>query len=210
MSHGSGHLPLDQLATALGTSQNQVKRWLRAGLIHSAVPDYELPEFDWSQIQVAGVILRLTSKGVTLPRIVRQFNRLNRWSADGHLAPSIGSGKTLVIRDAEGSPLDCTGQRWLDYENEVTIVSLAAHYDVDHWFGVGLEMEDAENWAEAEAAYSRALAIDPGDAVLHFNLGNVLIRLGDPGAAASQYRTALRLDPDLVEAANNLRAVGRK
>ena len=69
---------------------------------------------------------------------------------------------------------------------------------------VGRAHKAAGQWAEAEAAYRRALLLDARLAEAHVSLGIVLRARGDlPGAVACQ-RRALRLQPNLAAAHANL------
>ena len=56
-----------------------------------------------------------------------------------------------------------------------------------------------------------AKSLQPGDAAAHVSLGFALHEKGDLDGAIAEYRTALRLRPDLVAAQNNLaRTLRRK
>jgi tetratricopeptide (TPR) repeat protein len=67
--------------------------------------------------------------------------------------------------------------------------------------------EEAGDLEEAERLYRIALKIDRLDAVIPFNLGNVLDRLGRPKEALLSYQQALGRDPSFVEAWINTAAV---
>lgn len=51
---------------------------------------------------------------------------------------------------------------------------------------------------EAEAAYSRAVEVDPDYAQAHINLGALLTHLGRPKEAEVAYRRAIEIDPDFA------------
>jgi Flp pilus assembly protein TadD len=53
---------------------------------------------------------------------------------------------------------------------------------------------------EAHALASRAIALSPATAGFHDTLGRILAKQGKPEAAIEQFNTALRLDPDNLEA----------
>jgi superkiller protein 3 len=57
---------------------------------------------------------------------------------------------------------------------------------------------------QAAQVYQRAIALEPHDPVLRFNLGNVLYGLGRAGEAAASFREAVRIDREYAEAWNNL------
>ena len=62
----------------------------------------------------------------------------------------------------------------------------------------------ADGDEQAARAYRRALALDPGLAPAHTNLGNIAYRGGDRARARDSFQTALALDPDQPEARFNL------
>ena len=76
------------------------------------------------------------------------------------------------------------------------------------WFveGTRLEGRAEVEGADDQAAlcYRRALALDPGLAPAHTNLGNIAYRRGDRPRARESFETALSLDPDQPEARFNL------
>ncbi len=57
---------------------------------------------------------------------------------------------------------------------------------------------------EAERELEAALAIDPGSATTHSNLGNLYFRRDDVARARDAYLAAVRLDPEHADAHNNL------
>lgn len=63
---------------------------------------------------------------------------------------------------------------------------------------------DREHFAEAAAAFERAIALDPGLAIAHANLGSALDALERVEEASAATRRALEIDPDNVIALGNL------
>jgi DNA-binding transcriptional MerR regulator len=76
------------------------------------------------------------------------------------------------------------------------------------WFVEGTRLESRADLPDgdeqAARAYRRALALDPGLAPAHTNLGNIAYRGGDRARARDSFQTALALDPDQPEARFNL------
>lgn len=72
------------------------------------------------------------------------------------------------------------------------------------WFSSGLAKEAEPDGIEAaEADYRKALALDPGLAAAHTNLGGLAYRRGDLGEACAEFEAALALDPEQPEARYN-------
>jgi tetratricopeptide (TPR) repeat protein len=65
----------------------------------------------------------------------------------------------------------------------------------------------AGDWTAARAYFEAAIKKNPKQADAHYYLGLVMDKTGDRGAAEKSYRTALDLQPDLQEAAENLTAI---
>ncbi len=74
----------------------------------------------------------------------------------------------------------------------------------DGWFERGQFFETEERLAEAEAAYRNAISRSPHFPEAYFNLGNVLLELGQPDAAEEAYKNATTQDPGFARAWYNL------
>jgi tetratricopeptide (TPR) repeat protein len=79
----------------------------------------------------------------------------------------------------------------------------AAAGEVRSWYERGCDLEETDPEG-AEDAYARALALDPGHADAHVNLGRLLHEAGDPAGAEAHYKSALAARPEDVTAAFNL------
>lgn len=73
-----------------------------------------------------------------------------------------------------------------------------------HHFVLGYVFQGAGRLAEAEAAYRRAIELDPNDAQVHNNLGNVLRDLDRAAEAEAEFRRALALNPRSANAHVNI------
>jgi Tfp pilus assembly protein PilF len=80
---------------------------------------------------------------------------------------------------------------------------IAAHY------ARGRALEDASRYAEAEASYRAAAALDPRHARAHNNVGAMLHMQGRPDEALVWYRKALEIDPAQPEANTNYAELAR-
>src|ERR1700732_3394711 len=63
-----------------------------------------------------------------------------------------------------------------------------------------LQLSRAKSWDQAAASYRKALALEPNDAVTHYNLALTLKYEGDARQAAEEFETALRLRPKWPDA----------
>lgn len=67
-----------------------------------------------------------------------------------------------------------------------------------HWNNLGNALRELHRPDEAQAAYRRALALDPGDALIHHNLGLLSLEKGDYSTARTYLLDAHDRDPDAV------------
>jgi len=72
------------------------------------------------------------------------------------------------------------------------------------WYRLGLDLESVSAVAEAETAYRQAIALQPGKADAHINLGRLLHEQGLIQEAESHYRLAMKAQPEDATAAFNL------
>jgi tetratricopeptide (TPR) repeat protein len=153
----------------------------------------------------------------SLPTLDRPLTKL-RVLWDGH---------TLGLVE-DGVAFEVSGQRRFDFglndlaERATRVLALAGaapeaesptrspepKRDAYEYFREGLAKEaEADQEAAAEQCYRQALARDPGLAAAHTNLGGLLYRRGDNGAARVEFEAALALDPEQPEARYNLASI---
>lgn len=72
------------------------------------------------------------------------------------------------------------------------------------WNALGLINDRIRNWAQADQCYQKAAQANPGAAEILNNRGYSLVQRGDYAAAVPLLNQALRLDPTLEAARNNL------
>ena len=65
-------------------------------------------------------------------------------------------------------------------------------------------MRDLKRYEEAEAAFRKAIELNPSDAEAYSNLGNLLNDLKRYEEAEAAYRKAIELNPSYAEAYSNL------
>lgn len=206
---------IGDLARILGVSPVRIRRWVRSGLIEPVASAHRLAYFDFHQVAFARRISELLDSGASLASIRRGIEEIRdllpqQQSQDAlaRLAKWERSGRILVRLDDK--LIDGGGQTYFDFEAaegaEATVAAPTCEdfAEVAHLFDAALQREDDDQPQEAADLYRRAVALQPTDPILHFNLGNVLFGLGRAEDAAACYREALRHDPGYAEAWNNL------
>jgi tetratricopeptide (TPR) repeat protein len=126
-------------------------------------------------------------------------------------------GGEIVVRDGALAWEPESGQRVLDFEVAELAARAApfarraaraareraADLSAEDWYELGFHLE-ATAPGEAREAYASALALAPGHADAHLNLGRLLHEAGEVAAAGDHYRRAAALRPGEPTAAFNL------
>jgi tetratricopeptide (TPR) repeat protein len=90
-------------------------------------------------------------------------------------------------------------------DDEVATLRLSDARDtLEQCFELGCTAEDEGRLVDAASAYRRGLEVGGPEAVLSFNLGNVLFALGKPTEAVESFREAVAERPTYCDAWNNL------
>jgi tetratricopeptide (TPR) repeat protein len=201
------------LSRVLRVPGRTVRAWLKRRLIEPADIRDGLPFFDYRQAAAARSICALLAAGVSLAKLREALARVES------LLPGRESLLTqvsllentarLAVRRGDGRLMQLNGQLLLDLQamegdaDEVLALPPRIEF-VEDLFEAALAREDQRRWREAVELYHRALQQEPDDAVLHFNLGNVLFAMREHAQAAECYLSAVKLDPGYAEAWNNL------
>ena len=69
-----------------------------------------------------------------------------------------------------------------------------------HWSNLGNGLRESRRHAEAEAAYRKALELEPRDALVHVNLGFLKVDMSDTAAARHHFLDGHDFDPGNVDA----------
>lgn len=83
------------------------------------------------------------------------------------------------------------------------VLTLAPNH-IDAQNNLGVALLDAQRFDEATVLLQRLVTNVPGNAIAHFNLGNLYRALAQFGAAITHYRRALEINPHFVDAIENL------
>lgn len=128
-------------------------------------------------------------------------------------------GDEVVVRDSQGAWHPESGQAVFDFEVREIADRVAplvddalrerrdrAQLSAEDWYHWGCEIEPAAP-EQALESYRQAVALDPGHAQAHVNLGRLLHERGDLDGALAHYRLALASDARDPTAAFNLGVV---
>jgi DNA-binding transcriptional MerR regulator len=221
-------------AKILDISESKLRYWAQVGFVGPSTRRAGKLVFTFQDLVSIKAAKELVDRGfktaeirkalervrATLPEVDRPLDRI-RVAFDGD---------RLVVVD-DGSAYETTGQKVFDFglgelarkvgelrpgpASPAPLPAVAADAADGEartayaWFAEGTRVEargpagpDAD--ARAEACYRSALALDPGLAAAHTNLGNLAYRRGQASAAREAFEAALALDPDQPEARFNL------
>ncbi|HEX7481419.1 MAG TPA: tetratricopeptide repeat protein [Polyangiales bacterium] len=157
-----------------------------------------------------GVALRSVRRSLqalreSLPKVSRPLSSLR----------IVADGQTLLVRDDRGAYDPTTGQGQLNFEvsslrDDVVRVLKRSGRESDHrrayeHYLEGCRLDEQEStWSAAEAAYLRAVELDPSLSNAFTNLGNLMFKRGQLPQAEQFYARALAVDADQPEALYNL------
>jgi tetratricopeptide (TPR) repeat protein len=200
-------------------SESRLRNWEKSGFIlrSSEVSGRRYYTFqDLIGIRAArelldeGVALRQVHKSLralrdSLPKVSRPLSSLR----------IVADGQTLVVRDDRGAYDALTGQLVLDFNvtslrDDVVRVLKRSGRENEHrrayeCYLEGCKLdEDERTFDAAEAAYKRAIELDPSLANALTNLGNLMFKRDRLSEAEELYTRALKIDPEQPEAYYNL------
>ncbi|MDR1302832.1 MAG: tetratricopeptide repeat protein [Treponema sp.] len=75
---------------------------------------------------------------------------------------------------------------------------------VQAYHGLGIIYGILQKYAQGCVLFHRGLALDPDNAMMHYNYGTILLAQGRLKRAATEYREALRCKPEWYKPANKL------
>jgi len=204
---------LVELARLLGLPVQRIREWIRRGLIEPAEIVHGVALFDFQQVAAARTLCELLESGIPPAELRQGLNQLRRlfpdWTSPFQGVSVPESTSRLVVRLDNGQLAEASGQRCFDFDsadepemeslNFVAIARTSADLFQD-----AVALEAAGRLDDAVRTYERALLQDPGDPILRFNFGNVLMQLGQLSAAVQQYQHAVESDSSWASAWQNL------
>ncbi|MEO8214481.1 MAG: tetratricopeptide repeat protein [Myxococcales bacterium] len=218
------------VAKILELPESKLRYWAQVGFVGPSVRDSGRVLFSFQDLISVKAAKELVDRGFAVARIRKALDTVR--AALPHVDRPLDrirvafDGDALVVVD-EGAAFEVSGQKVFDFglgdlaarasiapANPAPrlVPAGAARDDRDNrpcsayqWFTEAMLLDgDAAGWDEAEVCYRKALALDPGLAAAHTNLGQIAYRRGDTRAAREAFEAALALDPDQPEARFNL------
>lgn len=122
----------------------------------------------------------------------REFDRALFFNQD-NLRANLGKGKSLFARGDKEE-----GRKIFEHLSRMDHLYEEDNKHIFNEFGI--ELRKRKLFEEAIANYSKALAIDPNDAVLYYNLSRAHFEKGDGDQAREYLHQALELKSDFPEA----------
>jgi tetratricopeptide (TPR) repeat protein len=200
-------------------SPSRLRYWERSGFITRSVQLGGQRYYSFEDLIGIRAAKELLDEGVALQNVRRSVEAL-RASLPRVARPLsslriVAEGQTLLVRDDQGSYEPTTGQLRLDFEvsalrDDVVRVLRRSGRQSDfalayqHYLEGCRFDEDPASMDRAEAAYQRAVELDPTLANAVTNLGNLMYRRGRLEEAENFYVRALQIDPEQPEAFYNL------
>lgn len=160
-----------------------------------------------------------------LPELERPFSKIPLFTSgkhllfhrDGKILDERGQHRFLFDDFSDDSlpysPSFHSSQIEEDTENvpsptgRFAFLELALQPSPEHLYNMANQLEEEGNLSGALDCYRARLQAGSADAVIHFQIAEVLYRLGDLAAARERYLVAIELDGEYVEARTNLACV---
>ena len=196
-SAGEPHYSEDQIARHAGLNGPQ----LRTLSLYDVLSPGD-GGFSYRDLVAARAVGRLVAAGAKFPRVIGAALALEQrgMSLSGVRLAEAPWGELVQV--LEGALAGIDGQLLLPLEGP--------DIDADEAFARAEAAEQEGDLDSARRGYELAARLDENDAVIPFNLGNVLDELGRPREAEIAYRQAIARSPDLADAWFNLGVVQEK
>src|SRR5262249_46292845 len=86
--------------------------------------------------------------------------------------------------------------------------SARIHTNAIVWNNIGAVRMYQQRFLEAAKAFTKAIELQPENAILYNNLGAAWLAVGDRRRAEENLRVAWKIDPNLLELQKNLKKLG--
>ena len=210
-------LTTHEVGRALGLSDSRIRTCARAALLAPSRGHGGRLRWSFQDLLLLRTAKELLAARIPARRIRRMIASLRRQlPADRELSSVTiyADGRRAVALDGAARWQPDSGQFLFNFDAQTVAAAAtpiaeaateppAAGRTAEDWFNLGCEL-DTTSPHEARQAYEQALALDPGLADAHVNLGRLHHRGGAPARAERHYRAALALAPHDAVAHFNL------
>lgn len=210
----------NDVSKLLGVSEARLKYWNRTGFLKPSGARGSLRYYTFQDLISIRAVKSLLDQGVSLQRARRLIESLQKTLPNVTKPLNelriVADGRKIVVTGSDSAFEPESGQILLDFNvkdlNEQIVdmrhgkgsprPSPKTAFD---WYLLGCSLdENPDTVSQAEAAYFRALELDPGLANAYTNLGNIYYRRNQVPKAREMYLKALEVDPRHPEAHYNL------
>jgi len=202
---------LDQLSRILAVPAQDVRRWMRVGLVHPVKQLAGGPMFSFPQVAAVRDLWRLVQAGISPQILRRNLQRIRSWLPEGELALGqleVIARNRVALRLSDGRLVEPSGQLHLAFGDGETPVGQTATSPgrtlQRDWFSAGVAAEEKGDLAAAIHAYRQASLSGGPQPETAFNLGNCYYAQDCLEDAVASYGQAVHFSSDYVEAWNNL------
>jgi len=155
------------------------------------------PGFAYPHVRLAQVYYRLEQRSQVADE-AKQALRLQPGNAEAHKYLALAA--TMDMPDSGGGASGSAGNKVEDL-SDLTAGSNTEAKDLNNQ---GVALAQQQEWAKAEAAYRRAIELDPKVALYHYNLGNLYLKWRHPQQALAALNEAKALAPRNMAVRQNL------
>jgi len=155
--------------------------------------------FGFGDLKIAQHVAALRRRGASLESVLAAATALRRRRRGSEpqevIRLDIGPSGDLMLR---------IGEALAEFDGQMRFDWVQPPLDPDALFEAAEQAAAAGELLPAERLYYACLSASPRDAVIRFNLGNVVRDLGRPAEAKAHYMVAIDAEPDFAEAHFNL------
>jgi len=153
------------------------------------------PGFAYAHVRLAQIYYRL-EQGSQVADEAKQALRLQPANAEAHKYLALSS--TIQMQDSGGAAAGG------DNVEDLSDLKAGSNTEAKNLNNQALALAQQNEWAKAEAAYKRAIELDPNVAMYYYNLGNLYTKWRHPQQALAALNKAKVLAPRNMAVRQNL------
>jgi len=153
------------------------------------------PAFAYAHVRLAQIYYRL-EQGSQVADEAKKALRLQPANADAHKYLALSS--TMQMQDSGGAAAGGANVE------DLSDLSAGSSTEAKNLNNQALALAQQNEWAKAEAAYKRAIELDPNVAMYYYNLGNLYTKWRHPQQALAALNKAKALAPRNMAVRQNL------